>query len=392
MPSPSLIYFNGGTHSICPPEVLARVQAEQVRYESNPTAELIGVYDRLFGVQKRLAEHFGARVEDIALRSNVSEPINEYVLGLKLEARQEVLLPEWEYGAVAAIARYRGVTQGNPVRTLAMPTRSEARTLSPEAWADRVTSQLRPETGLLIVSHIYTGNGLVLPIEQIARETRRRGIALLVDGAHTPGSMPLDLGRMDDVDFYAGNLHKWWQGPKGTAFGWVNPRARERLVPRNAGWTTFEVPEFYGRFSRTDPWAAQNLKPGCLDFSPFLALDAALDLWRSWGTRPMERLTEMGRLLQTTVASELGWKLFDYSEASLRGPLHAFLMPQAWTAYTMMEFQLGLLRTTGVQVSMSTMHGEKYVRLAPGHGLTDKEILEGVSRMKAALAKNVSFK
>ncbi|MCX7977864.1 MAG: aminotransferase class V-fold PLP-dependent enzyme, partial [Bdellovibrionaceae bacterium] len=122
-----------------------------------------------------------------------------------------------------------------------------------------------------------------VPIALLGKHTRRRGVLLAVDGAHGPGAFHLDFSELEDVDFYGGNLHKWMMGPKGTGFGWLPKRHRDKLRPVMAGWTTFETPIPFQGFGGGDRHCARMLMAYCLDFANFFALSDLIDWWRAQG-------------------------------------------------------------------------------------------------------------
>jgi isopenicillin-N epimerase len=238
---PGLIYLNSGSHSIVPRGVRQAWIREIEAYERNPTGNLFGAWARLWQVQKKLAAYLGAEAQDLFLRVNVTEALNEFVQGMPLPAGKAIGLSDLEYGAVTNLVRYRAERDGRPVRTIRLPaTPEELDGLTPAKLLKLIEAQLSPDLGLLVVSDVMTGTGLLLPLRELAALTRARGILLAVDGAQGLGSRPIDFREFGDVDFYGGNLHKWFMAPKGTSFGWVHPRHQAALQPRLAGWTTYE--------------------------------------------------------------------------------------------------------------------------------------------------------
>jgi len=229
---PSLIYLNSGTHSICPRSVLEAVTRYQRDYERNPTQGLLQAWGRLWRVQLELAAFFHADAADLFLRPNVTAALNDFILSLPLSDKTEILYSDLEYGAIINVCRLRAERDGFRLRSFRFPVDPAQTSGMAEAdWVDLIASEIRPETGLLLISHINCVNGLVLPIDPIGRMAREKGVVLVVDGAHGPGSIDLDFRRLTNVDCYGGNLHKWMMGPKGTAFGWVSKRCQDHIAP-----------------------------------------------------------------------------------------------------------------------------------------------------------------
>lgn len=383
---PELIYLNSGTHSICPSAVLDAVTRYQREYERNPTIELFRAWERLWKTQVRLAAFFGADPAELFLRVNVTEAMNAFLLGMPLGKGGEILISDLEYGAVAAIAKFRAKRDELRLRELHLPNApAELTRLTPARAAELVLSQLGPETRLLILSDVMTSNGLVLPLDEIARETRRRGILLAVDGAHGPGFLPIDLSR-SDIDFYGGNLHKWMMGPKGTGFGWVPKRHHGALEPLLAGWTTFETPPHFQAFGGGSRFAAAQLMHGCRDFAPFFALNDLLDFWERNGGRAAisARVRELQLELEARMADALPWPLASpTAESGLRGPLLAYELPERLHGRAPLLFGQ-LLSEHRLQIQVLQVQGRWILRLSP-HVYNSEEELERGVRILAAL-------
>lgn len=376
------LYLNAGTHSRCPTEILEAVTRYQREYERNPTMGLVRAWPRLWKVQTRLAAFFGADPRDMALRINVTHAMNDFLLGARLPAGSEILLSDLEYPAVANIARLRAERDGLGLRTFAVPLAGDA-----AALRDAVVAALSPKTSLLVLSHVATGTGLILPLAEIARETRRRGVLLAVDGAHAAGALPLDFAALDDVDFYGGNLHKWMLGPKGTGFAWTHKRAQPLQDPIQGGWTTFGEPESHREFGGGSAFARRQALSGCHDFAPFFAIDDMLNLWDKRGPAVLRaRLLALQNAVEDAM-SPLGWPLLSPARGPLRGPLLAYEAPAA-----LMRGRTGgavlrdLWEAHRLQTNVITVKGRWAVRLSPHVDNDEDEIREAAERLVAAAA------
>lgn len=370
-----LIYLNSGSHSRTPLSVLEAVQRYQRDYESNPTSKLLNASERLWDVQKRIASFVGARPQDIYLRANVTLPLTNFILDMPLPTGSAIALTDLEYGAIANVVRYRAERDHLDIKTVTLPkTQQEYDTLSPEEMSARICEQLGPTTKMLVISHIMTGNGLVLPLREIARYTRAKGILLVVDGAHTPGALPLDLSQLSDIDFFAGNLHKWMMGPKGTAFGWVHPMHQNTLPPPNVGWTTYEWPVPFKKFAPEFPFARRFMMTGCFDFAPYFALNDCIDFWEQHN--PTAMLQKLGAL-QThaqRAGDTLHWKplspstpelSIDKTNRTTRGPLVTWELPEKFQSTDGFEILNHLERNKGLQVMITQINGRSALRLSP---------------------------
>ena len=356
------IYLNAGTHSLSPPSVREAQREALDHYEENPTANLFAAWGRLWRIQCELAAYFHARAEDIFLRPNVTAALNDFILGIPLPARSEILQTDLEYGAISNICRFRAERDGLSFRTFHL----EAQPSSPDSLVDSILAAIEPQTSLLLISHIVTANGLKIPLTRLARETRRRGMLLVVDGAHTAGAEKLDFRELDDVDFFGTNLHKWFLGPKGASFGWVPARHHEALRPIYGGWTTFEKPEPFAEFGGGSRFAEKMLPSACQNFSAYFTIPAVLEYWRSLGEEKV--FARLGELQTHTLHSMKeegpGWRCLTPEDLSLRGPLLAFELPPSF-AQEGFGFMHRLWRDHRIQIAFTRVQGRAAVRLAP---------------------------
>ena len=361
-----MIYLNNGTHSLTPASVLEAITRHERAYETNPTHELTLAFGRLWEVQKKLAAFLNADPKDLFLRQNVTEAMNAFLLGIPLPPGAEILLSSLEYGAVENICRYRAERDGLTIRKFDLPFSEK---------------ELRPETALVVVSHVTTGTGAILPIAEIAAATRSQGVLLAVDGAHAAGALDLDFGALTNLDFYGSNLHKWMMGPKGTGFGWVNSRHHEALKPLEAGWATFEIPHDFDGFGGGDPFPARMAMQGCRNFAPFLAIEDTLNIWNERGAANIRaRIAELQRHLEAEMASKLGWKRL--SPDLPRGPLTTYELPERLEkeGYGLMA---RLLKEHGLQVGLPRVQGRFRLRLSPHIYNTEAEISQAVDILKS---------
>jgi isopenicillin-N epimerase len=182
------------------------------------------------------------------------------------EAGDEVLLTDHAYGAVALAVRRQCRRAGANARTVALPLGAPAA----EAVA-RIRSALRPgRTKLLIIDQLTSATVQVLPVRDIVAAARDFDIEVLVDAAHAPGMLPVDISAIG-ADFWVGNLHKWAFAPRGTALLAVAPVWRRRIDPLVVSWEQDAGFPLSVEFQ------------GTLDYSPWLAAPAGLFLLRTLG-------------------------------------------------------------------------------------------------------------
>src|SRR5262249_53888660 len=171
-----------------------------------------------------VAEFLGARGDDLVFVDNATTGANTVLRSLELEAGDEILVTDHTYGAVANAAAFVARQHGATVRTVTLPYPvGDGRPL-----AD--ASALTPRTRLALVDHVTSESALVVPVREIAARCREKGVAVLVDGAHAPGAIPVDVAALG-VDYYTANLHKWAWAPRSCGILWVAPERQARLHP-----------------------------------------------------------------------------------------------------------------------------------------------------------------
>ncbi len=182
--------------------------------------------DRLEPSRRVLARFVGARPRDLVFVTNATTGVNAVLRSIPLRPGDEMLTTAFDYNAcrnaLAQAAAERGAKL--VVAPLPFPLPDEG-TLA-ECVLDRVTRRTR----LVMLDHVTSSTAVILPVERLVRELEARGIETLVDGAHAPGMLPLNLARLRPA-YYTANLHKWVCAPKGAAFLWVREDLQKRMQP-----------------------------------------------------------------------------------------------------------------------------------------------------------------
>jgi isopenicillin-N epimerase len=224
--------------------------------------ELEGLLDQARGV---LAEFIAAPSDALAFVPNATTGINTVLRSLRLAPEDELLTTDHEYAATRNALDFVAGETGARVTVAKVPFPIR----SADEVVEAVRRHFKRRTKLLLVSHVTAPTALVFPIEELVRTARERGIDVLVDGAHAPGMVPLDLSALG-ATYYTGNCHKWLCAPKGCAFLYVCREKRGRIRPLSIS---------HGQNSeRTDrsPFHLQFDWVGTMDPSAYLALPAAL--------------------------------------------------------------------------------------------------------------------
>jgi len=211
---PATAFLNHGSFGACPRAVLEFQQEIRARLERQPVRffvrELEALLDQARGA---LAAFLGADAEDLAFVPNATTGVNTVLRALAFQPGDELLTTDHAYNACRNALNFVAGCSGSRVTVARVPFPLRDAGQIVEAVLERVT----PKTRLALLDHVTSPTGLVLPMERLVQELAARGVDTLVDGAHAPGMLPLDLNRLGAA-YYTGNCHKWLCAPKGAGF------------------------------------------------------------------------------------------------------------------------------------------------------------------------------
>jgi isopenicillin-N epimerase len=266
---PTIVFLNHGSFGACPRDVFARYQEWQLELERQPVEFLDRRLRGLFtDARAALGAYVNADPDDLVFVPNATAGVNLAAWAVALEVGDEVLSTSLEYGALDLA--WGHICAHAAARYVRMPVTVPLDDPVEEIWRG-VTDRTR----VLFVSHITSETALLLPVEEVCRRSRERGIKTVVDGAHVPGHVPVDL-RALDVDYYAGNCHKWLGAPKGAGFLYVRRELQDTIAPLVVGWGYGEGATFLTRHE----------EQGTRDPAAFLTVPAAIEWQRDhdWGS------------------------------------------------------------------------------------------------------------
>jgi isopenicillin-N epimerase len=224
---PNITYLNHGSFGATPRVVLEKQIEYRAQLEREPVRFFVRELEPLLDAARaELAEFIGADPAGLAFIPNATTGVNSVLRSLDLDMHDELLVTTQEYNASRNVLDYVATTVGAKVVVADVPFPIA----SPDVVIERVLEKVTSKTRLLLIDHVTSQTGIILPIETIVAELRERGIETLVDGAHAPGLLPLDV-RAIGAAYYTGNLHKWVCAPKGAAFLWVRENRRASVRP-----------------------------------------------------------------------------------------------------------------------------------------------------------------
>jgi isopenicillin-N epimerase len=292
---PEVVFLNHGSFGACPRPVFERYQAWQRELERQPV-EFLSRRQRplLAEARSKLAEHLGVGTDDVVYVPNVTTALNIVARSLPLEPGDEILTTDHEYGALERtwtfVAEHRQARL--VIQRLPVPLGD------PDEVVDAVWAGVTDRTRVLFLSHITSPTAVTLPIEPLIARARAAGIWTVIDGAHAPGQVDLDLVALD-VDFYGGNCHKWLSSPKGAGFVYVRPELQQLIEPVVVSWG----------WRPRDPWSTPFVdaiqRQATHDISAYLSVPDAIDYQyeRDWASvrRECHELARLARFGMTEI-------------------------------------------------------------------------------------------
>ena len=326
--APGLTFLNHGSFGAVPRAVFEAQDQWRRRIEADPIEMLGRRCPELVAAAKvPVGRRLGMAPADFGFVTNATEGVNAVLRSLPLSAGDELLTTNHVYHAVRQTMRLAARRAGAAVREADVPLP----VASAEAVVERVMGGVGPRTRLVVIDHITSPTGLVFPAERIVAECRSRGVDVLVDGAHAPAQVALDVAAVG-ATYYAANLHKWCCAPKGTAVLWVTPDRQPEVHPTVVSHHLDEgfAAEFGWQGTRDK--SAWLTAPAAIAFLEDLGWDAvrkhnhAMAVWahrmlvERWGVEPISPMD--GSLLGSMATVRLPGKLAGSDCGPLQQRLH----------------------------------------------------------------------
>ncbi|MEQ1731344.1 MAG: aminotransferase class V-fold PLP-dependent enzyme, partial [Vicinamibacterales bacterium] len=295
-----------------------------------------------------VAAFVGARPDDLVFVDNVTAGINAVLRSLTLEPGDEVLLTDHGYGAIANAVRLIAGQRGVIVNTVRVPYPD----YSPGALLAAVARAIVPRTRLAIVDHVTAESALVFSIDELVGVCQASGVRVLIDGAHAPGVLPLDVPAIG-ADWYAANLHKWACAPRSCGFLWASESAQLDLHPPVISWGLDQG------FTAEFDWV------GTRDLSGWLAAPEGLAFLRDRGIDEAWTYNH-GLAWQGAQLLAEAWRTeIPATEASI-GFMATVPVPESFGGQPSDAIRLrdALLFDHGIEVQVHAGHGRVWVRIS----------------------------
>lgn len=270
-------FLNHGSFGAVPLRIQRAQRAWQARCLAEPMDILARETEPAWQIARdRLAAWLGGRPECMALSENATVAMNEIASWFPLDAGDEVLLTDHEYGAVRRIWERRSAKSSAVLRTATLPMPFD----EPQRIVDAILSACTERTRIVVFSHITSPTAVILPVAEICSKLRERGIASCIDGPHALLQESIHLEDLG-CDFYTASCHKWLCAPLGSGFVYVHPRWTERIEPLRMSW---------GRLPPGRPmnWTDELTWIGTRDYSPYMTIPAAIDFFEGLGREWLE--------------------------------------------------------------------------------------------------------
>ncbi len=282
-----LTFLNNGTMGVSPFVVIDAIKNE---LEDVDRSARYGGWE---AVRPKIAAFINAQPGEIALTHNVTDGINVIASGLRLKKGDEVILTNHEHAGNAVPWLARARRDGIVVKPVTVAG-SAALTLQ------RINDAITHRTRVIAVPHILCTTGQILPAKHISRLAHDKGLLVMIDAAHTPGMVPLDVKDME-CDFLATCGHKWMMGPKGTGFLYVREGMAEIVEPQWVGAGS-DVAWDIAKGTLTLKTDAHRFEFATQSSALFVGLGAAVDFLHQLG---MDNVSRRGKSMASYLRSEL---------------------------------------------------------------------------------------
>ena len=273
---PDITFLNHGSYGACPRPVFEDYQKWQVMIEQHPVKFMQDdIYQYLDESRSSLGSYINCDKNDLIYVPNPTHAVANIIKNVNLDIGDEVLSTDLEYGSCDRMWFYEAEQKGFVYNRskVSLPI------IDKESFCNDFWKNATEKTKYIFISQITSSTGMILPIPEIVLEAKSRGIKTIIDGAHVPAHIDLDINNLDP-DYYVGACHKWLCCPKGVSFLYVKKDQQENIQPQIMSWGWGEEYEEFkdstqlkssSRFINIFQWQ------GTRDMSAFLTVPKAIE-------------------------------------------------------------------------------------------------------------------
>ncbi|HXI15332.1 MAG TPA: aminotransferase class V-fold PLP-dependent enzyme [Chloroflexota bacterium] len=345
-----VVFLNHGSFGACPRPVFEEYQRWQLELERQPVAFFASRNGLLPEARASLATLVGCARDDLVFIPNATTGISAVARSLPLNQGDEVLSTNHEYGACDRAWEFACRRSGAHHRKVSVPLPLHAA----GDVVDAIWQGVTPRTRVISISHITSPTAVIFPVAEIVLRAKEAGIWTVIDGAHAPGQIDLDLATLD-ADFYAGNCHKWLCAPKGTGFLYVRRALQHLIAPPITSWGHHVDPE------RPNPFIDEFEWQGTRDLAPFLAVPAAIRFMqeRDWPAQ-RQHCHELAQWVRGEILALYGLEPFTPDSPEWYSQMVAMPLPPCDSA----ALKKRLLDERNIEIPILTWEGRQLVRVS----------------------------
>ena len=266
---PDITFLNHGSYGACSKPVFKEYQDWQQKLENQPVQFMTNqVYSAMEKSRESMSQFVGCDVEELVFFQNPTTAVTNVIYNFDLKPGDEVLMSNHEYGALVRAWKMWGKKTGVNIiqQDISMPVTTE------ENFIEDFWTGVTPQTKVIFLSHITSSTALIFPIEKIIKLAKEQNILTIIDGAHVPAHIPLNIHELG-CDFYTGACHKWLCAPKGSSFLFVKKEHQDWVKPVVVSWGKDGDDPTPSEFIQNFQWQ------GTRDMSAFLTIPTAINFY-----------------------------------------------------------------------------------------------------------------
>ena len=266
---PDITFLNHGSYGACSKTVFKEYQDWQQKLENQPVQFMTNqVYSAMEKSRESMSQFVGCDDEELVFFQNPTTAVTNVIYNLDLKPGDEVLMSNHEYGALVRAWKMWGKKTGVKIiqQDISMPVTTE------ENFIEDFWTGVTDQTKVIFLSHITSSTALIFPIEKIIKLAKEQNILTIIDGAHVPAHIPLNIHELG-CDFYTGACHKWLCAPKGSSFLFVKKEHQDWVKPVVVSWGKDGDDPTPSEFIQNFQWQ------GTRDMSAFLTIPTAINFY-----------------------------------------------------------------------------------------------------------------